>query len=1288
MNTKYVNRIVIFVFLTSILGFLKSAASQDELENHLKKYLELTESQKTTRVFKFADGYPIVSMYALTDQDSMLWFAIYNPAKYYVFTGTGFIDVLATNKLAMEDSIASHLQTDDKTPYLVGKKAIYKWLGYKLQAYIWPSNDRILEAYIAGDDEVYICGERGYGILSSNGWNYYHYKGFTLRKGDKYVDSMFSKEQRRLIWIDQVAGKEDSLRIAIIEKGNRNVSFIALGAHGIEPYNWLLNEHDYKGNLIFALRNGKNIYSLKKKDNHIKQTALPKGIYCSSISKFQKQVVVITENNSKENWIVNISQLNIESLQMILLKSIKPTYSESMVKTYLGIYYLGDLNYIHSVHNDYFFYGNKIKDLNILNFDTLEVMDMSFNENIIWSEYNRNGQKNSIDLVLQDPKFPDSSIYRKIEFDNTGTYSKKDIATLRDIEFYQIMFSFLDSSYLYYADTQGLNRLPLSGNVKRIIEAKSFGKYSSALVSSNNPNSYISDFNLYNLDNNLVLVQRQLDNDIASLIIYSYSDNQFRLLHKYSEKFKPRTRNMLNFQEIFYYGIDYQKASIDFRHKRSWYSFESPTLKIVKASTTGNFYLLGETLLFDKLHGNIKTINQLQKTEYYIYDKWNFIRTFKPSTFTEYRKTPNSDLPIFDAVLDYSSGILYVQGRKDLMYSMSMTRYNDIGRDIVDSVYISSPGSIINMRYPTFSYNLTNGKIKLHPHWLTVLQNSDGKLYVIYKDRPGESGKISIRSLVNGEAKSNTHDADIPWDDYKSENIDQKRMNNNLLLRMGNRIYYLENGKWYQRLVPELENYTDVFNGITIGNTIYLGLDSKIMKILADGTCFTYGENEGIPQGDIRLVSYKDKIFINTGSAIYEFHEPEQNARIVLSGFSAKDKLVTAKLQHSFDYKANSFRFPVYILNTLYPEKCILEYQLKGFNDTPVRIPFTKEIRFDNLKPGSYSFSYTSTTETGQKVSSPVVKFVILPPYYATWWAYLIYVGMGSAAIYGIFKLRTRQLQRRNLALEKTVELRTSELKERQQRIQESIEYASLIQKSILPQREELIQRFRQHFVIWKPRDIVGGDFYWLYVNEAGETFFAVIDCTGHGVPGALLSMTVNSLLDKLVKDGGICSPAEILTRMHREIGAALHQTEAQTQQDGIEIALIKINPSSQTLTFSGGGLHLLHYDPESKVTSHLRGNKHGLGGLKWHAELVFEEQVIPYAEKQRIYLYTDGILDQPVAEAEKLKRLGSVAWLEFLGSIAGLPMEEQETNCNELISRMLACHEQRDDITVVGIEL
>lgn len=1288
MGTKYLYKFLILINLTLVLSFLSSAASQEELGNHLKKYLELTESQKTTRVFRFADGYPRVGMYALTDQDSMLWFAIYNPAKYYVFTGTDFIDVLATNELAQEDSIAFDIQTDDKTPYLVGKKAIYKWLGYKLQAYKWPSHDRILEAYNAGKEQVYIFGERGYGVLSCNSWNYYRYKGFTLSRGDKFVDSMYSKEQGRLIWLDQVIGNEDSIRISIIQEGKRNYSTVPLGKHGLDRTNkWLMGNHVEDGHLIFALHNGKYVYSLKKADKHISQIDLPQGRTCSGVSKFKNKVVIITETDSKENWIVSLNQLDFVSLKLKEIQSMRLIFSEKELISWLGIYYMGVLQplqvpeYISSIYED--------KYLKVVNFDKSRIESISFSNNMLWSRYNRDNLPNSIDVAIQDKEYADICSYERVIFDDKGNYSIERIATLKDIERYQIYGSHIDGYTLYYTDHQGLNALPLSRNTEKVAEAKSRGKYNSAFMSSNSPSSFIRDYTLVNLSDRLILVQRQLEGETFFLNFYEYKDGNFSLIDKVSDKTIQSKYLWGHFPSISDYEIDYEHAAIIFRNNKNWWIFNALTKGISNTKTSGSYYNGGVNFVVNNSEKKVVPYSRLMSAETFDYNRWHLFKKYTAYPIEDYMKTGFAGMMINTSVIDETNGSLYVNGRKKYSYSNGMYQLDDYSLEVIDTVSISPPGPVITLRYPTYRYNLSNGEVILHPHWLRVLRNQDGRLYVIYKNKTGANGTITIRRLVNGVALSKKDDPVISWKDLQNAVIEeQKRMNNDLFLRIGNSIHYLENGIWHKRYIPELESYTNVYNGITIGQNIYLGLDSKIMKIMEDGSCFTYGENYGIPKGSIRLVSYKGKIFINTGSAIYEFHEPKQNARIALLGFSAKDKLVSATQQHSFDYKTNSFRFPVYILNTLYPERCILEYQLKGFNDTPVRIPFTKEIRFDNLKPGSYSFSYTATTETGQKVSSPVVKFVILPPFYATWWAYLIYALVGSAVIYGIFKLRTRQLKRQNLALEKTVEQRTAELKERQQRIQESIEYASLIQKSILPQREELIQRFRQHFVIWKPRDIVGGDFYWLYVNEAGETFFAVIDCTGHGVPGALLSMTVNSLLDKLVKDGGICSPAEILTRMHREIGAALHQTEAQTQQDGIEIALIKINPSSQTLTFSGGGLHLLHYDPESKDTSHLRGNKHGLGGLKWHAELVFDEQVIPYAEKQRIYLYTDGILDQPVAEAEKPKRLGSVAWLEFLSSIASLPMEEQETNCNELIGRMLACHEQRDDITVVGIEL
>ena len=165
-------------------------------------------------------------------------------------------------------------------------------------------------------------------------------------------------------------------------------------------------------------------------------------------------------------------------------------------------------------------------------------------------------------------------------------------------------------------------------------------------------------------------------------------------------------------------------------------------------------------------------------------------------------------------------------------------------------------------------------------------------------------------------------------------------------------------------------------------------------------------------------------------------------------------------------------------------------------------------------------------------------------------------------------------------------------------------------------------------------------------------------------------------------------NPAEILTRMHREIGAALHQQVEHTQQDGIDIAMVKIDKSAKEFCFSGAGLHLLHYNSSTQQVIQTKGDKFGLGGLKWHSELAFCAHTIAYDEPNRIYLYTDGIIDQPSAIIPKTKRMGSPAWLGYVTELAELPFEEQQESCNRFITDLLTIHEQRDDITIIGLEL
>jgi serine phosphatase RsbU (regulator of sigma subunit) len=212
----------------------------------------------------------------------------------------------------------------------------------------------------------------------------------------------------------------------------------------------------------------------------------------------------------------------------------------------------------------------------------------------------------------------------------------------------------------------------------------------------------------------------------------------------------------------------------------------------------------------------------------------------------------------------------------------------------------------------------------------------------------------------------------------------------------------------------------------------------------------------------------------------------------------------------------------------------------------------------------------------------------------------------------------------------------------------------------------------------------VGGDLYWHYTSVyPAYTYLAAIDCTGHGVPGALLTMTVNSLLYSIIKDKKILNPGEILTQLHREISAALHQNLDTTRQDGLEISLIRFDPLHHTFLFSGAGLHIVLFD--GKTTEFIRGDRFGIGGGRWHDELLFNEQMGNYNESSVFYMFTDGIVDQPNPQLTRRRRLGQAAWRDWIDSVTGMELAAQRVALEQYLAEMLHYHEQRDDITVMG---
>lgn len=268
--------------------------------------------------------------------------------------------------------------------------------------------------------------------------------------------------------------------------------------------------------------------------------------------------------------------------------------------------------------------------------------------------------------------------------------------------------------------------------------------------------------------------------------------------------------------------------------------------------------------------------------------------------------------------------------------------------------------------------------------------------------------------------------------------------------------------------------------------------------------------------------------------------------------------------------------------------------------------------------------------------------------------------------------------------LEQVTREKNTILVEERERMIQSMEYAALIQKSMLPQPADLKQNLQGHFLVWKPRDIVGGDLYWHYTSvDPAFTYLAVIDCTGHGVPGALLTMTANSLLLGIIKDKKIYSPGEILTQLHIEVSLALNQTRISTRQDGLEISLIRIDRHSRSFIYSGAGLDILVYDGNN--TELLKGERFGIGGGRWHDELLFGEQSGTYNETSIIYMFSDGVVDQPNPSRGNRRRLGLDAWQDWVDSITGLKLADQRVALEQFLTELLQYHEQRDDITVLG---
>lgn len=272
---------------------------------------------------------------------------------------------------------------------------------------------------------------------------------------------------------------------------------------------------------------------------------------------------------------------------------------------------------------------------------------------------------------------------------------------------------------------------------------------------------------------------------------------------------------------------------------------------------------------------------------------------------------------------------------------------------------------------------------------------------------------------------------------------------------------------------------------------------------------------------------------------------------------------------------------------------------------------------------------------------------------------------------------------------EKNIVEKNTQIEKQNENIKSSIRYAKTIQEAILPRITSLNNLYNA-FLVFKPKDIVSGDFYWFSQNKtknAENIFTAVVDCTGHGVPGAFMSMISSRLLSEIVNERRIFSPAKILTELDTSLRKALKQ-DFTDNKDGLDICLCHIEKNNDNLskiTYAGAKRPLFHSKTGEKNITIVPATRKSIGGYKTRNKINFDETKIIGQKGDIIYLTTDGYSDQ---NNKNRKRIGTKNFVKKLHSIRTEPMAFQKKILEQDLEQYMKGTIQRDDITVLGIKL
>lgn len=378
-------------------------------------------------------------------------------------------------------------------------------------------------------------------------------------------------------------------------------------------------------------------------------------------------------------------------------------------------------------------------------------------------------------------------------------------------------------------------------------------------------------------------------------------------------------------------------------------------------------------------------------------------------------------------------------------------------------------------------------------------------------------------------------------------------------------------------------------------------------------------------------------------------------------------------------------------------DKTRYSYCLEGYNNKYSEWTLKSSINYTNLREGSYTFKVKARNIYAVESQVAEFSFVITTPFYRTKLAMIIYIVLGAVAIFVLVKVNTHRLKRHSRQLEQLVAERTieisdqkeelkvqrDEIEKREREMISSVNYASYIQLAALTPQARVNEIFPENFIIYHPRDIVSGDFYW--VAEIGnKKICAVADCTGHGVPGGFLSMLGMSFLRQVVAQEQ--RPDKILNQLRQDIIQNLHQTSYESNsRDGMDMAVFTIDKRTNLLEFAGANLPLVVVRDKTLIS--LQNDKMPVGlYVLVEEQRDFSLRTMDLYRGDMIYAFSDGFADQ-FGGVQKRKFMRKPLYGLFQ-QIADKSLQEQRQILELTFKEFKGDNEQTDDVTILGIRI